>query len=357
MAVYKVIQDIEAEDKLIGWMTPRQTIYAAIVVISGFIAFLLMTNNLWYISIFLLPHMVLFGLLAGPFVHDQPSEVWLLAKIKFSLKPQRRIWDQSGLKELVTVTVPKKIERRLTDGLSQTEVRSRLEALANTIDSRGWAVKNINVNLYTQPEYAMAGSDRLVDSSTLPQEVSSLDVRADDDVMDEQNNAVAKQLDQMITQSTQSRKQQVVQQMHNPTTSQPPADYWFMNATAGQQAQTAPGYATFDHSQTVAPGAAQPTTPVVTGPSDDAQQALLSKIHEEQNKPKEANKHLRTIKTTKEIEAEERAKQAEVAAQKAANPAVQQFANNNDLMVDAIARQASRPVQQNDDGEVVISLR
>jgi len=26
MATYKVIQDIEAEDKLIGWMTPRQTI-------------------------------------------------------------------------------------------------------------------------------------------------------------------------------------------------------------------------------------------------------------------------------------------------------------------------------------------
>jgi len=39
MATYKVIQDIEAEDKLLGPMTLRQFIYAVIVVVMGFVAF------------------------------------------------------------------------------------------------------------------------------------------------------------------------------------------------------------------------------------------------------------------------------------------------------------------------------
>lgn len=362
MATYKVIQDIEAEDKLIGWMTPRQTIYAAVVMVSGFIGFLLATNGAWWLSIFLLPHMVLFAVLAGPFVHDQPSEVWLLAKIKFFLLPRKRIWDQSGLKELVTITVPKKIERKLTDGLSQTEVKSRLSALANTIDSRGWAVKNVNVNLYAQPDYAMAGSDRLIDTNILPQDVPNFEVTAQDDILDERSNPVAQHLDQMIAQSTQAHRQQVVQQMKNP---QPkadgPADYWFLNATAGQQTQTAPGYATFDHNLTVAPGSTQAAaTPVaVPDPSTDDQQALLSKIHSEKKRTHTSSKHLRTIKTLEEKQEEERkeaAKQAKATENKI-NPAVQQLANNNDLNISTIARQANKPQQKPDDGEVVISLR
>ena len=146
MATYKVIQDIEAEDKLIGWMSPRQTIYAAIVVVSLGIGFVLVTKAAWWLAIPLIPHTLLFTVLAGPFGGDQPTELWLLAKIQFALKPRKRIWNQSGISEMVTITVPKKIEKHLTDGLSQTEVKSRLKALATTIDSRGWAVKNININ-------------------------------------------------------------------------------------------------------------------------------------------------------------------------------------------------------------------
>lgn len=349
MGTYKVIQDIESEDKLIGWMTPRQTIYAAIVIVSGFIWFMFITNNLWWLGIIFLPHMILLTVLSGPFVHDQPSEVWLLAKIKFFLQPRKRIWDQSGLKELVTITVPKKIERRLTDGLSQNEVRGRLSALANTIDSRGWAVKNLNVSNFATVAYADAGTDRLVTASSMPQAVQDTDITAQDDMLDEQNNPIAQQLDQMINQSTQTRRQQMVQQMQTPVTQQQPADYWFMNATAGQQAQSKPGYATFDHNSTVTPGQATAPTPTV---SDQDQEELLDKIHASKKKTSTHNKHLRTIKTTEERQAEEKAEAAQKQQQAEANPAVQQLAQNNDLNVSTIARQANKL----DDGEVVISL-
>ena len=70
--------------------------------------------------------MIFFGALAAPIGKDQPTEVWLLARIRFFLKPRQRLWNQDGMSQLVTVTAPKKEERVLTDGLSQTEVRSRL---------------------------------------------------------------------------------------------------------------------------------------------------------------------------------------------------------------------------------------
>jgi hypothetical protein len=356
MATYKVIQDIEAEDKLIGWMTPRQTIYAAIVIVSGFMWFLFATHDAWWLGVIFLPHMILLTVLSGPFVHDQPSEVWLLAKIKFSLLPRRRIWDQSGVKELVTITVPKKIERQLTDGLSQTEVKSRLQALANTIDSRGWAVKNVNVNLFAQPDYAMAGSDRLIDTNAMPQDVPSFEVTAQDDILDERSNPIAQHLDQMITQSSQAHRQQVVQQMQNPKQTGQQADYWFLNATAGQQAPVAPGYATFDHNPTVMPGTAQVPSPVATPQvTADDQAALLDKLHKQKKTTTKSNKHLRTIKTLEEKQEEER-QMAAAKPKQPENPVVQQLSKNNDLNISTIARQANK-AQKSDDGEVIISLR
>lgn len=336
MATYKVIQDIEAEDTIIGWMTPRQAIYAAIVIVSGFIWFMIAANGLWWLGLVLLPHMILFTVLAGPFVHDQPSEVWLLAKIQFFLKPRRRIWDQSGLKELVKITVPKKIERQLTDGLSQTEVKSRLQALANTIDSRGWAVKNINTNLYAQPSYAMAGSDRLIDTSTLPREVPSFDVQASDDILDSTSNPTAQNLRTMVTQSAQAHRQQLIAQMQqqsqipvsSPSTTAP-ADYWFMN----QNTQ-------------------KPINPVESATPSVADEEILKASRAAMPQQAAAHSNLRVIEPLKP--------EAPTTQQPAPQPAVvSQLAQNNDLNIATIARQAnlSQQSQPLDDNEVVVSLR
>lgn len=68
MSTYKVIQDIEAEDKLLGPLTLRQFIYAVIVIVSGFIAFRLAAVK-FFLAIPFLPLMIFFGvsqLLEGP---------------------------------------------------------------------------------------------------------------------------------------------------------------------------------------------------------------------------------------------------------------------------------------------------
>jgi hypothetical protein len=173
MATYKVLQDIEAEDKLLGPLTLRQFIYAGACVFLLYLAFLMITNGIGLIApVFVLPAF-LFGFLAFPWRGEQPTEVWALAKVRFYVKPRKRIWNQTGIRDLVTITVPKQIERNYTNGLSQTEVRSRLKALAATIDSRGWAIKNVNASTYAQPGLLSSNSndpnsDRLIGIGSLP---------------------------------------------------------------------------------------------------------------------------------------------------------------------------------------------
>ena len=78
MAVYKVPQDVEAEDKLIGPFGFRQFIYLLIVAFFGFVAFLL---GRIFIGLILIPApIILFFLaIALPLRKDQPTEVYLAA--------------------------------------------------------------------------------------------------------------------------------------------------------------------------------------------------------------------------------------------------------------------------------------
>lgn len=367
MATYKVIQDIEAEDKLVGPLTLRQFIYAGIAALSLYLGFLCVTKHAAFMLVIFVPIAMVTGFFAFPWGQDQPTEVWALAKIRFFLKPRRRIWDQSGAKELVTVTAPKRVERHLTNGLNQDEVRSRLSALASTIDSRGWAVKNVNVNMGSgAAAYGAEGSDRLVQASSLPQEVMSVDVRASDDILDEAANPIAQHFDSMIHASSDAHRQQLMAQMQQPTlpalpstqpasqAGQPPADYWFMHA-----GPTVPGQATFVDVPVVAPGAQAQTAaaPQAAVPTAE-EEAMVAKFKAENSSQTPAYGHLKTLKTPEQLAAEARAK---AAAKPPVTPqsraAIINLANNDDLDVATIARQAHKQAKGNDDGEVVISLR
>ncbi|HSX30394.1 MAG TPA: PrgI family protein [Candidatus Saccharimonadales bacterium] len=376
MATYKVLQDIEAEDKLVGPLTLRQFIYALIAAGSLWLSFVSVTKNAAFLLAIFLPVAGITGFFAFPWGQDQPTELWALAKIRFLLKPRRRIWDQSGAKELVTVTVPKHIERILTNGLDQEEVRSRLSALASTIDSRGWAIKNINVNMSTTAAVLPDTSDRLVAASSLPQEVSNVDIRASDDILDASANPIAQHFDSMIAASATAHHQKLVSQMQQPaaaptqsapapsTTPPPtnapagkPADFWFMQPPAS----TAPGQATFVDTPVIVPGtqALPVAVPQAATPTAE-EQALIEKLKAENSSQTVAYGHLKTLKTPQQLLAEEAANRAAAATKPVVTPdkqaVIMNLSNNDDLSVAAIARQAHQEVEQGNDGEVVISL-
>ena len=209
MATYKLIQNIEAEDKILGPLTLRQFIFALVAAFFGYLCFICIAKQVYFLLIIFAPPGLLMGFFAFPFGGDQPTEIWALAKLRFYFKPRKRIWDQSGAKEMVTITVPKKIERSFTDGLSETEVQSRLKALASTIDSRGWAIKNVNIDNYSPNPLATASTDRLLDIASVPNTVPETIIQASDDILDENNNPIAQQFDSMIAQSTQRYRQEL----------------------------------------------------------------------------------------------------------------------------------------------------
>jgi hypothetical protein len=210
MAQYKVLQDIEAEDKLLGPLTLRQFIYAIIVIVIGFVAFRLAVIA-WYLAIPFLPPLIFFAMLAAPFGHDQSSEVWMLAKIKFYIFPRKRIWNQDGIEEMVRVTAPKIEKKQLTKDFGKEEARSRLKALANTMDTRGWAIKNVSASVYANP-LQNESSDRLLDIQAVPQtDITS--VKPGEDLLDAATTPLAQTINTMVAENQQAHRTAVLQEM------------------------------------------------------------------------------------------------------------------------------------------------
>lgn len=204
MGTYKVLQDIEAEDKLLGPLTLKQFIFAIITVVLIFIAFLFAKVNIVLAVPWLIP-ILFFGFMASPIGRDQPNDVWLAARIRFLIKPRNRHWDQSGLEELVTITAPKKAEVIRNNGLDQTQVTSRLKALSATMDSRGWAVKNLGSNPGDTAGFGgvAPSSDRLFDITTSA-EVPDVDIREKDDILDPVSNMVAHRFETDLIEQRQN---------------------------------------------------------------------------------------------------------------------------------------------------------
>lgn len=320
MATYKVIQDIEAEDKLLGPLTLRQFIYAGSCVLFLYLTFLAVTKSAAFMAILFLPFAAVSGFFAWPWSRDQPTEVWALAQIRFLVKPRKRIWNQSGVKDLVTVTAPKKVVAVYSNGLSQTEVESRLKALADTIDSRGWAVKNVNLNMFGQPlPTAQAeDSDRLISMASLPQAVpDEIDIQPSEDMLGE-TNAVSRQFDTMIAASTKSHRDEILKNLRDTgETAQPQAqlppqpqagqgqqpapNYWFLNQPSATGAAVPRDAVTFN-TQVVTPGATEDQLPVTPGDPTQDEQAVIERLRQEEQirQASAYNTHWHTIKPLSE---------------------------------------------------------
>jgi hypothetical protein len=144
MAIYKVPQNVEADDKLIGPFTFRQFIYLIIVSLAIALAWGLSQISV-PLAVVPLPIITLFGALALPLRKDQPMEMYLAAMVSFLLKPHRRLWDPDGIDSLIEITTPKMVEVQRMKDLSQTEAQRRFSYLAQIADTQGWAIRGPGV--------------------------------------------------------------------------------------------------------------------------------------------------------------------------------------------------------------------
>ena len=218
--------------------------------------------------------------------------------------------------------------------------------------------------MYTGGSVDLVGSDRLLGASNLPQEVSSVDVSAADDIMDEAANPIAHHFDDMIHASSEARREQLITQMNGPTSSAPastPNDYWFLNQPA-----TVPGQAAFVDAAVVTPGASPTATvvPQAAIPTAD-EQALVEKFKAEHAQMTQlANGHMKTLTPlpghlgqplqAAPVNVPTEPPKAIVTPTKQA--AIINLAHNDDLDVATIARQAHKERGEDGTDEVVISL-
>lgn len=190
MAVYKVPQDVEADDKLIGPFSFRQFIYLIIVAISMACAYLL--SRLFIpLAIIPLPIIIFFAALALPLRKDQPMEAYLSAVVSFYfLKSRKRFWIPDGIDSFVTIIPPKDADKILTKELDESEATRRLSYLADLVDTHGWAIRGAA----STPDTAMS-KDIYYESQTA------------EDMLDKES-AKAQDLTKKLDQESDERKEE-----------------------------------------------------------------------------------------------------------------------------------------------------
>lgn len=348
MATYKVPQDVEADDKLIGPFSFRQFVYLLIVVMAIALAWGLAQLFIG-LAIIPLPIIVFFGALALPLRKDQPMEIYLAAIVSFYLKPHMRKWDPEGVESLIEITAPKVIEERRTKDLSQDEAERRLSYLANVVDSQGWAIRGVG------------GA-----SNTAMNNDVYLEAQSAEDVLDTNTN-VAHTFDQMMNQRTEQLREEARQRMMQANSPQQPSP---------AQAPVAPvpvitQPSTNDVSSApVQNPTLQQATPV-TPPSQPVNDPLLSQMAQQITTP-EYNPyptfHQSVIQPLNDKQHEAKTELPETPATEPKkettssaplSAGIMNLANNSDLSIETIAHEAHRLQKkaEEESEEVVISLR
>jgi PrgI family protein len=212
MGQYKMPQNVEAEDKILGPLTFKQFIYACIGVGWAIVCFAIFRTLPAVMIILGFPPTMLFLLLAFYTRDGQNFEQLLLALLGFFASPRRRIWVKEAVVETFHIE-PASIKAETTQR-NATEVRSELEKLATLIDSRGW-------NQPPAPESHLilpttAHEDRLI----TPPPPTSEPSEPQADMLDLQGSPLAQDLAKLLDEAAGAARQAAVSQM---TATVPPA--------------------------------------------------------------------------------------------------------------------------------------
>lgn len=303
MATYKVPQNVEAEDKILGPFSLKQVIFIMLFFGAGWMAFILSRIAL-PLGIIMVPFLIVFGVLGFVQRKDQPVEVYLAALVRYYLKPHTRKWDQEGYEQRVIITAPKVVEVKRVRDITEAQAESQLSQLAKLMDSRGWAAKG----LVTTP------SDRLV---RLRSPRSEMEAEISTDIMDEQDK-VSQKFDTLIQEQANEQRLAAIERMHQ------------MQAAAQQQLAG--------------------NQPMMTQPSAASNMTTFTGAH---YNPYPTDMHQTVIAPAGQNTTAQSQTKAQEPMDKPVSPDIIRLANNNDLTVSAIAREAhSLPSE-----EVVISLR
>lgn len=174
MAQYKVPQDVEAEDKLLGPFTFRQFIYLIIAIASVAAAWGLF-QLFPLLAILPLPFAAFFAILALPLRKDQPMETYLTAVVSYHIKPKKRFWLPGQRETSIAITAPRIIEKPRARNLTGEEASNRLSFLADIIDTEGRSIRG-DYNSSMKEEY-VAEAESAIDILDQPNVIDQMIAR------------------------------------------------------------------------------------------------------------------------------------------------------------------------------------
>lgn len=323
MAVYKVPQDVEAEDKILGPFSFRQFIYLSITAAAIGVAVLLF-KLIPILVVVPIPVVLLFGALALPIRKDQPMEMYLAAIINFYIKPRMHYWDPDGIESLVRITVPKNNEPERAKNISQMEAGQRLRYLSEISDSRGWSVRGVAGPLNTPMNEdvfneAQQTSDMLDNDSSVARNFDQM-------IETDRNERHVAMLNQFKAAAMQNQVDQPVK----PTQATPRSE----NAATEPNAPVSPSTESITYNP-------YPTS---------MNQSVISPISDQQNTSPAPADNTATPTPEPVINT----------SHQAVSPDILKLANNSDLSVETLAREAERLNKKKESdaqGEIYISLR
>ena len=296
MAQYKVPQDVEADDKLIGPFSFRQFVY--LLAAGGLLALGVALFQLFpLLAIIPLPFILLLLALALPLKKDQPMETYLAAVVSYYLKPKNRLWVPGQSESTIKITAPKKVEESRTRDITGEEATHRLSFLVDIVDTGGYAIKGASVSPVREDLVAEANTVTDMFENSRFNNIGNAIVRNEnerhEEVMKEMREAIDRNENFGFVEKKEIKKDNEVAVKPD---SQPVAD----------------------SSVVVKPGA-----PVVEKP---VEKSNIVKSNQNDN-----------------------------AKEKTVNRSIMELANNTDFSVATIAKEANR-INRKEEGEVFISL-
>lgn len=316
MAVYKVPQDVEADDKLIGPFSFRQFVY--LLIAAGLIAVGVALFQMFpLLAIIPLPPVLLLLALALPLKKDQPMETYLVAVVSYYLKPRTRRWMPGQKETTIRITAPKIVEDVRTRDLSEEEATHRLSFLADIVDSQGYAIKGISNNNMRDDLVAEAAATADMFDSYKSGAIS----RAIDQDQKERHEEVIRSMREAIERSEADRWGAATVMKDSDTNK------------VGSQRVIKPltSLGAMEEGPSLSP---EPTSASVSEPASVPEQPMTEIVQ----KSAEAEKS-----TTENV------------AQNPPKDSIIELANNSDFTVATIAKEANR-IKRKDEGEVFISL-
>lgn len=319
MANYKVPQDVEADDKLIGPFSFRQFIY--LLIVAGLIAIGVGLFNVFPILVIIpLPFALFFAALALPLKKDQPMETYLAALVSFYTKPRNRYWEPGQRDTSVEITAPKVVEESRTRDLTGEEATHRLSFLADIVDSEGYAIKGMGNSIMREDLAAEAAEAKDMFETThfdnLASTIAQDEGMRHAEVVEEMREAIQRK--ENFDQAALSNHAEDRAEEKSPVKSKEE----LLSSDAIVQPGAPIGEEAIEGSNVANKSRVNESSKADSGPSDVEAGVVESAKNEEQNQPK---------------------------------PSIIELANNTDFSIATIAKEAER-IKNKEKGEVFVSL-